>query len=298
MKKWGVGAVAIGALAVGGYFALTSVANSEAQARMAQAAGEIRKHVKQFDYAGVEVSPLSRAIEIRDVRLDDGLGRFFSVGAIRLERFDWTTRDIPRYAVLRLSGIRITADPGAAGPEAYGYEQLEAQAEFGYAIDEESRTLDMTLRAEATGAGRVAIDARMGGVNTTVVTGAARNVDNFAMLAVSTLGVSLVEASITVEDRSFVDRAIRAEAARRKVTPDQVRAEVLETVAKSGRETSDPRVAQAIETVRGFIEKPGAIKVTLAPRSPVTYAEIMASTMMGRKVGDMAKRFNVQFTRL
>lgn len=298
MKKWALGAVALGVIAAGGYFAVRAAANAQAQAQVEKAAGQIRKHVKQFDYASVEVAPLSQAVEIRDVRLDDGMGRFFNIGAIRLEQFDWTSGDTPRYGRVRLSGVRVSLDEAAVSSlKGYGYDHVEAQAEFGYAFDEAARTLEVIVRLEATDMGVVTTRTKVGGINPGLVKSAIRDLNNPMAISMAALSVSLVEASAEFEDRSLFDRSIDAQARQRGVAPDQIRAELIQAVAlpRAKGKGDDPQASQAVQAVRDFIEKPGKIKVVAAPKRPVSYAEIVALQMTASDT--LFKRLNVRVER-
>jgi hypothetical protein len=296
MKKWGLGAAAFGVIAVAGYVTLSSLANSEAKARVEQAAGEIRKHVKTFDYAAVDVAPMSRTVEIRDVHLDDGLGQSFSIGSIHFDQFDWTASDLPRYGRVRLSGVRISLD-AAASPalKGYGYDHLEAQAEFGYAIDDSAHTMELFLNLEATDAGRITYRAKFGGVDAATILQALKNRDNPMLMSLGLFGASLIEASASYEDRSLFDRALNAEALQRRKAPDQVRGELLQTVAQQRQSLSDPQTQQALDAVKGFIEKPGTLRVRLSPQPPVTYAEAVASLFASQDM--LAKRLNIRVER-
>jgi hypothetical protein len=294
MKKWALGAAALGVVVVSGYLGVRTVANAKAQAQVEKAASQIRKHVKQFDYASVDVSPLSQAVEIHDVRLDDGMGRSFNIGAIRLEQFDWTSGDSPRYGHVRLSGVRVSLDEAAVSSlKDYGYDHVEAQAEFGYAFDEVAHTLEVVARLEATNMGVITSRTKVGGVNPGLVMSAMRDINNPMAMGLAALSVTLVEASAEFEDRSLFDKTIGAQAKQRGVPVDQVRAELIQAVAlpKAKGNGNDPLAAQAVQAVRDFIEKPGKIKVAAAPKRPVSYAEIVALQMTAADT--LFKRLNV-----
>jgi hypothetical protein len=292
MNKWALGAAALGVVVVGGYFGVRTIGNAKAQAQVEKAASQIRKHVKQFDYSSVNVSPLSRAVEIHDVHLDDGMGRSFNIGAVHLEQFDWTSGDSPRYGHVRFSGMRVSLDEAAV--KNYGYDHIEAQAEFGYAYDDDAHTLEIMARLEATDAGVATFRTKIGGVSPAVVMTAMRDLNNPIALGLAAATASLVEASAEFEDRSLCERTIDAQARQRSVPADQVRAEFIQAVAlpKPRGNGSDPQAAQAVQAVRDFIEKPGKIKVAVAPKKPVSYAEIIALQFTAPDT--LLKRLNVR----
>lgn len=294
MKKWGVGAAALGAFAVGGYFALSSYARTEAQARVAQAAGQIRRHVKQLDYAAVDVAPLSQAVEVRDVRLDDGRGRLFHIGAIRFEHFDWIARDMPRYGDICVTGLRISLDAAAApSMKNYGYDQVEAQARFGYAFDDAAETLDIRLHIEATDAGVLTFKTKLASLSPEVLMTIAQGMDNPLAFSFAVLAVSLAEASAEFEDHSLVGRTLGGEAQRRGVNPDQVRNELINILAGP-----DPQMAQTAKSLRDFLERPGRIKISVAPHPPVSGAETIRSLTSDRTPPQafLSKRLNFRAT--
>jgi hypothetical protein len=302
MNKLTVGVTALGVCVAGAYFVLTAISEQQAHARVEQAAGEIRKHVKQFDYAEVSVAPLNRSVEIKDVRLADGFGRAFSIGAVRIEQFDWMAHDIPRYATVRLSGVRVSVDANAAPLlGSYGYDHVEAQVEFGYALDERGRTLEMKLRLDATDVGVLTFAVTIGGVDSALIGEGMRSVRNPSAMdslsmGIASLAVTLIEASATYEDRSLMERSIKAEAERSRKGRDQVRAELLQTVTRQRGGASDPQTLQAFDAVSGFIRQPGAIRLSLTPRPPASYAEILANLMAGQQ-GALADRLQVRVTR-
>jgi hypothetical protein len=295
MKKWGVGAAAFGALAAGGYFALSSFAHIEAEARVAQAAGQIRRHVKRFDYSGVDVAPLSQTLRIRDVRLDDGHGLAFEIGSVSFKHFDWTFQDSPRHGRILLDSVRASVDASAAPAlKRYGYDRIQAEAELGYAFDDAAETLDVSLRVDVTNAGVLTFHAKFGHMNSKLLAMAARGADDPWTIIFTALTVTLMEATVEFEDHSLVDRAVSAEAQRRGVAPVQIRAELIEAVA-----SSEPQMARTAQSLQSFLEKPGRIKLSAAPQPPLSYTEAINALFVEKTPPHafLAQRLNLRVTR-
>ena len=80
--------------------------------------------------------------------------------------------------------------------------------------------------------------------------------------------IHLVGGSFSFQDKSLIARVIKAQAAKKKVSEADARAEIMKEMQEARKEAQDDFTKEAIDAGMKFLANPGTIEVRLAPPSP------------------------------
>ena len=229
--------------------------------------------IADISYGRVSAGLLTRRLNMRNVRLflnEPPLE--FSIDRITVRRFDRRSA-FPQYLSLRLTGVRF--DPRHAGSyypfvAGLGYDgPLVLSLTLDYRYDAGRQELNVRrLSIAAEGAGSFRGGIRVGNValaNSGTLTDVFAGHDTFM----------LHEASLHYDDDSLFWRMINAEAQIIGIEPSDNHAAMLLNVRQQLEKEQDAFIRDALEAVMSFIQNPGRLSVTAAPRRPQPVARIM-----------------------
>jgi hypothetical protein len=292
MRKWILAAASIVLLAAGTYFAFARVTDTEAKERVEQFAAEMRKHVDKFEYGAVETASAEGSVVIRDIHFTDSSGSNVTISTMVISDFDWKAKDTPSRASIKAKGIVYSINPSRSESnwlhDDFGYDKIGAEAELTYSYDEKTGEFSVHIYAAATDAGTVTYDVKLGGIDPDTIAMAQTAVDNNPMAGMAMMQATLISASLQYEDQSLAARVIKAEAKRRSISEDEVRAEALKSLAASGEGLGDGGAKQANDAVINFVNKPRSITISLSPKQPVPLMVLLLSMATPNGPGNQA----------
>ncbi len=289
--KWlFAGLAALGIVGGGGYAAVDHFANAEAKKRAEIFARDMRKHVNEFTYGSVKVSPIGQSIEMRDVAVVTKKGERVKVASVTIKNFDWTGGATPRYADIVIAGADLPSDlvvdllrlPLLPRGETKrmldkaGYGRALGDIHVGYRYDEATREFEIRdNRVELAGLGTFTLNLKFGNVQSI----AAKNEVELAGIG---LQATLVGASLVFRDATLVSRMIKAYAADKGLSEAEAQARFLADIRAERERQSEPLAREGLDALARFVERPGEIGLAVSPATPYP---LMSFFMTG--VGDV-----------
>lgn len=288
MKKgWIVGAVALVAVAGGGYFAADHFANAKLEERAEIFARDMRRVMKEFRYGSVRADLLSQSIVMRNVEFVTRDGDRIKAESVAVRDFDWRGRGTPRYADIEVkradvpsaalanlarasgaAGALIGVSTGPVGDaerllDRAGYKRTKSDFFVRYRFDEETGDFELRdVQLAVSDLGEVLLNLKLGNVPP-------RGVRDGADLLSAGTQTTLVHASLSFKDRSLVSRLLKAYAAERNISEAEALAGVLGDIRAERDRARDPVEREALAALLRFVERPGEIRLALEPQRPV-----------------------------
>jgi len=152
-----------------------------------------------------------------------------------------------------------------------GYDQIMFDAKFAGRHDTKARTYVVEdLSVTWAGAGSLAFDAKLGGIDEGMNSGGQEALDKILAEAdMSHLGIKIV-------NLGYFEKALAQEAARQKKTPEQIKAEWQATLAiLMPIDASNPTAKKITTAVSAFIANPKSLTITLdAKGAPIKFSDL------------------------
>jgi hypothetical protein len=150
-----------------------------------------------------------------------------------------------------------------------GYDQLTFDAKFAGRHDTKARTYVVEdLSVTWPGAGSLAFDAKLGGIDEAVNRGQEALEKMLAEADVSHLGIKIV-------NLGYFEKALVQEAARQKKSPEQIKAEWQATLTLlMPIDAADPSAKKITSALSSFIANPKSLTITLdAKGAPIKFSD-------------------------
>lgn len=211
-------------------------------------------------------------------RLADVVFQDKTVGEISLKELTTTmTGDIdkPTGATLEMQGLTVDFAAIARNPmtrmlAGLGYGQVVFEAHGAAAYDTEAKTIDLSrLSFGAPEMGMLSLAYRVGNYPFDL-----KMAESSAM-AQQFMGVAIEGFELRYDDASLAERVLALMAKGSNRPPSEVREGFIAALDQVKRaHAGEPLVADALDTVIGFVREPKSIRVVAKPRQPVTLARL------------------------
>jgi hypothetical protein len=245
---------------------------------------DARKSGATVAWEGLAAGTGPESLVITKVKFTGSDKKTIAIEKIDVRVFDWANPKAARYADLSVLGVVVPVEPEAApaGPDApptlrdLGYEKLTIDFHLDYKFDADKKELNIAkLDVDIDDLGDFAFTLRLGGLSPAELSGLAApgapkaepKPGEDPMAAIGK--IMLVKASIAFEDHSIIERAIKAYAKRKNMSPEQAMAEVLKQLQEGAGPNPDAGSKEMMEKIAQFLKKPGTIEIVIAPQQPV-----------------------------
>ncbi|MGE0737462.1 MAG: hypothetical protein AB7G15_14330 [Alphaproteobacteria bacterium] len=182
----------------------------------------------------------------------------------------------PQFADISLRGVQVPLDDSDQKDlKAMGYTQVVLDFTYKFRFDQPNTTLTISeIRIDGIEMGSLSIQLTLGGIPSIDWS------DEKSMQMM--MGATVVSATIKYKDMSLIERALKKDAADKKITVDALRAQKLAEV--KAEEDKEPSAAgkAAYAAFRKFMEKPGTITISAKPKQPVPIMGVMAVKDFGQ----------------
>jgi hypothetical protein len=218
-----------------------------------------------LDVGGSSVRLFGYQARLGDVVVSGPAGRL-RIGEIAFDHFDFSN-EVPHYASGTARGLALTAAESAPEGRALltelGYDRVALDIAFAYRYDPDKSLLTLdNLRVEGPGVGRLELTAEVANVATLAPE------TPLATLALM-LRAALGKATLRYHDDGLAARLKAREARRAGVAVADYQARVAQGFDEAIAKTADDGPREAMAKLKSFIEQPGGVTVTAAPREPV-----------------------------
>ncbi len=287
-KLIGGGLVAVLAVAAGVYFGVLRGGRSGDAATARERADKVFATVKErggdLTYKSAEAP--SGGLVLKDVTLSqkDASGKplSFTIGEVRVTRYDWDNPKQPAFADAEYKKVRI---PRLAEHPDFkefasvtGQPELVINAKFSYTYDKASKTVEIkTGDTEVEGIGILSFTGKIEGFDIAQFEGTTQPDPAKLMGMVGTL--KLHGLRIAFQDAGGTAKLIKFGAYKEKKSEADLKAQML---TQLGQAKSAPfKIArEAGAAAESFLNKPGTISIEAKPAAPFAFAQLM--TLMGK----------------
>lgn len=287
-KLIGGGLVAVVAVAAGVYFGVLRGGGTGDAAAAKERADKVFANVKEkggeFTYKSAEAPGGGLVLKDVAINLKDATGKpqSFTIGELRITRYDWDNPKQPAFADAEYKKVRIpqlTEDPGFKEfASVTGQSDLVINAKGSYTYDKASKTIELkALDAEFEGIGTLSITAKIEGVDIAQIEGMTQPDPAKLMGMVGTLRLHSLR--IAFKDAGGAAKMIKFGAHKEKKSEADLKAQMI---AQLGQAKSAPfKIArEAVAAAESFINKPGTIAIEAKPAAPFAFAQLMS--LMGK----------------
>lgn len=222
----------------------------------------------RLDYAAAEADR-SGAVTVRDLTVTGDRIGSVAIREMVLREYD-TENPAPHRVDMTLKGVDLPLDGSLRETAAaLGYQRLELDLDYAYSYTAEDRSLELTgISMTVPEAGALTIRARLGNVD--VVDPAVEGIDMQALMQLMLQGGEIV-----YRDDSLVDRLIGLRARKIGVSAEAFRADIISRIDGEIARAEGESGRELLRAVRSFIEKPGELRLTIAPEQPVAAIELL-----------------------
>lgn len=263
---------------------------------------DIRKQGSKVEYGEAEAGVGPEGLVVKKIKITGSDGKTVAIEGIEIRAMDWANPKAARYADLTVAGVEVPLDQQSAGPgpsaKDLGYEKLNLDFHLAYKFDEAKKEFDIArLDIDIADFGDFSMTLRLGGITPQEVTALGQPSDpaKSGEAAMGMLGkLLLVKASIGFEDHSIVERAIKAYAKTKKISPEDALKEVLKQLADSKASAPDDFSKELVDAAIKFLQNPGEIEIVAEPPQPVP----LFATIMGGMAapGELKKALGLKVT--
>ncbi|WP_017325645.1 hypothetical protein [Synechococcus sp. PCC 7336] len=267
-KVFGGVAVAVGAIAVGGYVGVTSVANNKID-REVQDFLEEEELQDVVTYGSVKSNLIQQSVEFRDLEIVGDAGEVVSVDLLQMRDFD-RQNDPPQFATVEARGMRMeleeTPNPIVTQTlQQLGYDDLAADVTLSYEADPEQKTFNVSIDHRIPKMGSFSGRLQL----SNVVLPEAGEVDGTVWLAENT-GAELVEASLTYDDDSLLPRLVDYFAEQQGMSADAFKQQLTAGIPLATQFLPDSPIARQVSAeLQEFIQTPDRLSIFVSPDRPV-----------------------------
>ena len=256
----GVIAIALGSKAVVSHFAKKEVD---------QAIADVSEFV-EVDYKKVDRSFLSGGTKVKDVSITPvGTADTIQVDEIVLYDFDQKD-DVPTYMNFEVNGIALdlaTMEDNGANLAELGYEGvLSGDFSTEYEYEEASQTVRLkNIEMGAEDFGTIAFNMELANVSL--------DEDAIATFPLSLFGAEFINAKITYEDDSFVERILKSGAEAEGITLEEAKEALIADLEAEA--DGDALPANFVAEMKDFINNPDSFSMTFSPEQPVPFSSFL-----------------------
>lgn len=276
------GLVGLALLAGGSYAALDLYADDQARRRAESLADPLRRQGNVVTLGPVRGQVMGDKLVIRDVRVNTLGGRRLTIGAVRVNRFDWANPDKPRYADVSVEGMRI--DLGKIDRtlrdalDTVKLSEVVIDARLVQTFDPETGIFELknlTVSARIWGTLTVALKVRGWDPGTLgKFSGGVTSLP--ALLGVIGAQTELHGFALRFEDKGAVEAFFRVRGALQGRSWRRERRDAVRTLRRLAKRTKDRIAREALTAFATFLEKPAVIRVVVKPASPVQMGRLGA----------------------
>lgn len=261
----GIGIGGVVALALGG----KAIASHLAKKEVDKAIAEVSEFV-EVDYKKVDQSILGRGTKVKDVSITPvGTGDTIEVDEIVLYDFDQKD-DVPTYMNFAINGIELDLakmEENGANLTELGYEgMLSGDFSTEYEYEEESQTVRLKkIEMGAEDFGTLEFNMELANVNL--------DEDAIATFPLSLFGAEFINAKVTYEDDSFVERILKSGAESQDITLEEAKEALIEDLESQAESEALP--ANFVAEMKEFINNPDSFSMTFSPEQPVPFSSFL-----------------------
>jgi hypothetical protein len=287
-KLIGGGLVAVVAVAAGLYFGVLRGGGSGDAAAAKERADKVFASLKEkggeLSYKSAEAPGSGLVLKDVAVNVKDAAGatQSFTIGELRITRYDWENPKVPAYAEGEYKKVRIPQLADNPGFKEFasvtGHSELVINAKFSYTYDKASKTADLkTVDAEFEGIGTLSFAAKIEGLDMAQIEGMTQPDPTKLMALVATM--KLHGLRIAFKDAGGTAKLIKFGAHKEKKSEADLKAQM---VAQLGQAKSAPfKIARdAAAAAESFLNKPGTITIEAKPGAPFAFVQLMG--LMGK----------------
>jgi hypothetical protein len=243
-------------------------------------------------FGAVEPGATPEGLLIKNVEITTKDNKTVRIAAVEVRGFDWVNVKEPKYLDLTVRQAVIGADlmdaEGQQNLKELGYAALTITADIAYKFDEASKAVEVSkFNLDVADAGELRFALRLSGVSPADIKGATSDpqpgtgnkpgANNEAALMGMLARINIASFSLSFKDKSLVQRAIKSEAAKKKMSEQDARAAIIAELQKEKTEAQDDVTKEFLETAAKFIANPGEITLAANPPAPVN---VMGAFMM------------------
>lgn len=229
-----------------------------------------------------------------------------TVDEVRLAKYDWDNVDLPHYSDIEWKGIRVPT--AAMEPEGRqfmnvaGIETLTLNIRGNHKYDAATKVLsvgNMVVQAEKLFT--ITLQAGFNDVDLAaiqkLIDAPAGQTNNAAgpMALLSTLKVSGLK--LAIKDDGIMDAAMKMQGQQKKMTAQQVQAQMLAGLNFMMSQNKNPVVVDMLKAVTQFVQDKGTLTLTMAPEKPVALMMFMPMAMSkGEQQAQMMRMMGLKVT--
>lgn len=277
--------------------ALTVQDNPELQKRADALLKGITESGGKVSWGALEAGATPEGLVIRQIEIVSPDKKKVTIEQIEIHAFDWANPKEPRHADLAIKKLVIAAD--ALDPEAaenfreLGLSALTINGELAFKFDEKEKAFDVSkLFLDFAEMGELKLRLKLTGVTPADLKGAAGDKSNGAKPGQpgakpggpadqAMMGLlarlNIASAAIAFKDKSLVERMVRSDAKKKKMSEQAAKARMLEELAEERSKAEDDVTKEFLDAAMKFLRNPGEIELSLNPPAP---ANVMAAFMM------------------
>lgn len=278
------GAIGLVVVALAIALAVQVFANSIVVERLDRIMAGLRQSgAERATYQSAKVDLFSRSVTVTglDIRLaEKDEIRIAEAVAVRYDIFNARQ---PAYGQFDISGITVRAGNGSrlsALFRQFGATQVAGRIQLAFRANHQLRIVDIDqLDIDLTDTARLQVSGKMGNWNRKALLALIRAFAGDGTQAFRGTGLEIHFATLTYQDRGFVNRYLKFLAAREDRKLGRYKRDMLRDLRKARRALKGDRLdreRKLLEAMIEFIRKPGILVVKLEPDNPVKVAEIPA----------------------
>ncbi|MEO1132579.1 MAG: hypothetical protein AAFX40_07725 [Cyanobacteria bacterium J06639_1] len=274
-KRIGAAVIAIGMLAVGGYYGVKTVKGNVIRKEIDEAIAELPASV-DVTYRKVDAPFWGNAADIYDIEVDDSsLDYNYTIERMSLRDVD-VDNEVPRHLHVTLENIEIDQNEWDEGLQVLGFGELFGTLEFQYRADEQARTLESFTRYQVDGVGQIETSFSINDIELPT---------SWDAPAASSLFESarLRHADVSYRDDSLIPRIYEAFAAENDISVDETKQLAASSLDRLSAlmGLSDPATTEAIAQVKQFAQDPKRLYISVEPTPPLDLQELAYTQPQG-----------------
>ena len=300
MKKGIIGGlIALVVLAVGGYFALTGVADDKVKERADKLVASLNKQPGvNVTYGSVKSDVLKQGLVMNDVVIDRGAKGTVKIARVEIKDYDWINEQ-PRHATIVVRGIQLPMSELSKGNTSaiskMGYSNVVLNATMNYRYDPDKKTLVVKqFQVDGNDIGTLNLQFTYGNVPQMDKSKNQFDPKTNPKAMMMIMQMTIVNASISFKDNSLVSRLLKAHAAEKNISEAAAKTKILAEIDGKLKAAKSDLEREGLQAVRKFVENPGTISITLSPPRPVPMMMFMATVQKGG--AQLKQMFGVNIT--
>jgi hypothetical protein len=242
--------------------------------------------VMDIVYRTVDVDLIGWDTHIRDVTLSpvgekEGV-KIEDIAIYRIREHKDKSLDVH----LAFNGINIRGEPFTQDIQSFGeldYRDIKADLEIDYRYQRDKKELILDVfRLEAENMGTAEFSFHLSKFELEPEKG--------ILMVFMIPRIQIHRAKVTYTDNSLVTRVIRMVAKKEGKTPEQIIRELADRMDQEISQSKGSSAVNSLEAFKRFIEKPGKIVISIAPKEPVAIRDLMEMETRS----DWIKRLNIE----